>query len=151
MISVISSERKNIIQYEKNLKLTKNNTFNYFVFFFSRIFWKLLDFHKLWLTFKRKITSPDWKNVISPLFELFELMWKIENWGCRLQYYNVILTSNNVIIIITLYSQFTIFCINSKNSESGQKTFLRLGDDIFYIIILFPILIISKKISNIVI
>ena len=28
MLSVVSYERKKIIDYEKNLKLTKNNTFN---------------------------------------------------------------------------------------------------------------------------
>ena len=36
ILSVVSSERKNIVFHEQNQKLTKNNTFN--DFFFNRIF-----------------------------------------------------------------------------------------------------------------
>ena len=53
--------KKNIVFHGKNLKLTKNNTFNNV--FYNRVFpyyrllimfWKWLNFHKLWITFRGK-------------------------------------------------------------------------------------------------
>ena len=61
--SAAFNERKNIIFYEQNSELTKNNTCNNF--FYTKIFsyycivsnfWKL-DFHKSWLIFSGKILS----------------------------------------------------------------------------------------------
>ena len=61
-LSVASYVRKKIIYFEKNVKLTKNKTFNnsffktIFLYFHSlSIFLKLLDFNKSWLIFSGEI------------------------------------------------------------------------------------------------
>ena len=70
MLSVVSYERKNIIFYEKNLKLLNNNTFNNvfcnIIFSYYRFLpnsKKLLDLLEPWLLFSRKIFSTTTANL----------------------------------------------------------------------------------------
>ena len=60
----VSYERKKIISYQKNFKLTQNNIFenafcdiSFLDYRFLQNFSKLLHFHELWLIFSGKISS----------------------------------------------------------------------------------------------
>ena len=68
--SVVSYERKNISFYEKNFKLTKNNTFDVFC---NR------SLHKLWLIFSGKILfrthTPNLK--LSILFPILKVKFSV--------------------------------------------------------------------------
>ena len=64
ILSVMSYKRKNIIIYEKDLKLAKSNTFNnvfcnriFLYYCFLSTFLKLLGFYKSWLIFSRELFS----------------------------------------------------------------------------------------------